>query len=139
MTEPRLHRLVAAAMLILCYTAVAAPDESAREHTSRGGHFRLTWASEIEPLAINRMHRWTIRLTTPDGEPLDNAKIRVTGGMPLHNHGLPSSPRVTEALGDGRYRLAGMRFHMLGEWELVFNVESGQHRDIIVVPLKILQ
>lgn len=139
MTETRVKQIFVAAILTLGYMSFASSGEALREYTSRGGHFRLTWASEVEPLAINRMHSWTIQLRSADGEPLDNAKILVSGGMPLHNHGLPSSPRVTEALGDGRYRLAGMRFHMLGEWELVFNVESGKQRDVIIVPLKILQ
>lgn len=139
MTEVRSLRVIAAVILTLGCVSFAHSGESLREHTSRNGHFHLTWSSEVEPLSINRMHSWSIRITTANGEPLDKADILISGGMPLHNHGLPSSPRVTEALGNGHYRVGGMRFHMLGDWQLVFNIEAGQQRDVIVVPLKILQ
>ena len=55
--------------------------------------------------------------------------------MPAHNHGLPTKPRVTEALGGGDYRLDGVRFHMSGYWEIVVNVTTDSGTTTIVIPI----
>ena len=81
------------------------------------------------------MHSWTLHVETEDGEPVTGATIEVEGGMPAHDHGLPTAPRVTEELGDGDYRLDGVRFHMGGQWELVFRIRAGDIEDIVVVTL----
>src|SRR6476620_1008525 len=65
-----------------------------------------------EPIAINQMHSWEVKVTTPSGAPVQHAQIDVDGGMPQHGHGLPTRPRVTRDLGDGRYLLEGMKFSM---------------------------
>lgn len=102
---------------------------------SEAGHYRLAFQPDIDPLTINRMHGWTLFLTDAGGRPLADARIEVSGGMPAHDHGLPSVPRVTEALGRGRYRLEGMRFHMPGVWEVIVTVDVDGIRDRVVVPL----
>ncbi len=53
--------------------------------------------------------------------------------MPLHDHGLPTSPRVTENLGGGRYRLGGIRFHMPGVWQFVITVSDGTVSDSVTL------
>ncbi|HEX6705583.1 MAG TPA: FixH family protein [Albitalea sp.] len=78
-----------------------------------------------EPIAINQMHAWEVKVTSPVGEPVLQARIDVDGGMPQHGHGLPTRPRVTRELGDGRYLVEGMKFSMTGWWELKLNVQSG--------------
>lgn len=45
--------------------------------------------------------------------------------MPEHRHGMNYRPLITP-LGDGRFRVEGMMFHMAGHWELVFEVEAGK-------------
>jgi hypothetical protein len=77
-----------------------------------------------EPIAINRMHAWEVKVTSPAGDPVLHAQIDVDGGMPQHGHGLPTRPRVTRELGDGRYLIEGMKFSMTGWWELKLNVRS---------------
>lgn len=70
-------------------------------------------------------------ITTPDGSPIENAEISVDGGMPQHGHGLPTSPKVTEYLGDGEYRVEGLRFQMTGFWEVKFDIRAGGQSDSI--------
>ena len=65
-------------------------------------------------------------LYTADGAPLSGARMSVVGGMPDHDHGLPTSPVVTREITPGRYLLEGMRFHMPGRWLLTFDVISDQ-------------
>jgi hypothetical protein len=95
------------------------------------GLFRVAFVSDLEPIAINQMHSWTLHVTTPEGEPVENAVIIVGGGMPDHGHGLPTNPQVTEYLGDGRYRVEGLRFQMGGWWEVAFDITADGQNDTI--------
>lgn len=50
---------------------------------------------------------------------------KVDATMPEHRHGMNYRPRITP-LGDGRFRVEGMMFHMAGHWQLVFEVQAGK-------------
>ena len=50
--------------------------------------------------------------------------VRVDAWMPEHRHGMNYRPTLV-AQGNGRYRAEGLRLHMGGNWELVFEVRSG--------------
>ena len=93
------------------------------------GYFRMTLQSALAPVAINRMHNWTLRLETPSGDPVSGANVTVTGGMPDHDHGLPTAPRATGTLNDGQYLIEGVKFHMNGRWELTIGVETATQSD----------
>lgn len=104
---------------------------------SQTGHYRVRYTSKLDPIVINRIHAWTLHVETADGEPVLNADIAVVGGMPEHDHGLPTSPRMTQDLGDGDYLVEGMRFHMNGHWEITISIRAGDYRDDIVIPLEV--
>lgn len=55
--------------------------------------------------------------------------------MPVHNHGMPTQPRMTRELGGGRYLVEGMRFHMRGEWIVEMRITSGGVSDIVRIPI----
>lgn len=57
-----------------------------------------------------------------NGGPLENASLRLGGGMPGHGHGLPSAPQITASLGDGRYLVEGLKFNMTGDWVLSLGI-----------------
>lgn len=97
--------------------------------TSEHGLFRGTWVSQLDPVEINKIHTWTIHVETPDGQPLDNAQIMVDGGMPQHGHGLPTQPQVTQYLGNGDYRVEGMKFQMTGWWVVNFHITANGKSD----------
>lgn len=117
---------------VLLLMGAAAPPQY-RESDS--GALRASYTSEVVPLPLNRMHAWTLHLETRDGMPLENADVSVDGGMPAHNHGLATAPAVTSYLGNGDYRVEGLRFHMQGEWELRVTVRHAGTTDRIVIPL----
>ena len=108
--------------------------ESQTEWQSARGIYTVTMMSSLEPIEINQMHNWTLRITA-DGEPVSDAVLAVEGGMPAHDHGLPTRPRVTEELGAGNYRLGGMRFHMQGDWEISIEIKAAGKTDTVVVML----
>lgn len=102
---------------------------------SRRGLFTVSYESALQPIEINRIHNWVLHIEGAGGEPVSGANVEVTGGMPAHNHGLPTRPLVTEELGKGDYRLEGMRFHMAGDWELTISIIADGKTDTVIVAL----
>jgi hypothetical protein len=66
---------------------------------------------------------------------VEGATIAVDGGMPQHRHGMPTAPQVTEYLGEGRYRVEGLKFSMSGWWELRFDISSPAGTDKVTFNL----
>jgi hypothetical protein len=102
---------------------------------SDGGLFRVSYSSDSSPLPLNQIHSWTIHIETADGQPVEGAQILIDGGMPQHGHGLPTSPQVTEDLGNGDYRVEGMKFQMPGSWEVKFNISANGQSDSVTFNL----
>lgn len=123
------------AALVVIAMLVAA-DTHAEEWRSERNVYTIHVESSLEPIEINTMHSWTL-LVSRDGEPVEGATLSVTGGMPEHDHGLPTNPRVTAELGDGKYLLEGMRFHMSGYWEVRIEVMADESRDTVTVVLNL--
>lgn len=128
------HARVMMLLPLLLLMGAAAPP---RQWESDSGALRASYTSAVEPVPLNRMHSWTLHLETADGKPLDDADVSVDGGMPAHNHGLATAPAVTAYLGNGDYRVDGLRFHMQGEWELRITVRHAGTTDRIVIPLSL--
>lgn len=62
---------------------------------------------------------------------MDDATIAVDDDMPAHGHGLPTSPRATQYLGNGEYLLEGVRFQMGGEWIIDITITSNGQTDTV--------
>ncbi len=103
----------------------------------RGEHFVLAIEPELNPIKINRMHRWRLHLRRLDGTPVNDAQISLIGGMALHDHGLPSSPRIEPVGSNGQYLAEGIKFHMSGQWQMLFTVETVGGVEILTVDLEI--
>jgi hypothetical protein len=113
-----------------------SPDSSTTL-MSQQGHYRVSYQSKTEPIPLNRIHSWTLHLETADGEAVDDAQIAIYGGMPSHKHGFPTAPRVTQGLGNGNYRVEGLKFSMSGQWELWLNIRAGGQTDKAVIHVEL--
>jgi len=122
---------VAAAIVLL---AMAVPAAWADDWVSERGIYVVSYESSLQPIAINQMHAWTLHISS-DGEAVVGAELSVEGGMPMHNHGLPTRPRITKELGEGKYQLDGMRFHMQGDWEVSIEIKADGRTDTVVITL----
>ena len=109
------------------------------EKFSEEKKYKVSLYTENFPLPTGKIHTWTLDVKTPDGQPVENVKIYVHGGMPVHQHGFPTSPRITEYLGNGRYLVDGVKFSMVGDWEMRFNIkeEKKNKRDRVIFNIKI--
>ena len=94
--------------------------------------YLVTMSSLDHQAKINQMHSWEIAVRTAAGAPVTNAKIGFDGGMPEHGHGFPTSPRVTAELGEGRYRLDGVKFSMSGWWEMKLTINTPLGTDKVI-------
>jgi len=125
----RLKRWFSATATILLCAFAFVPQAHAEE-------FVVSYSTD-GPIAINRMHSWILHIETADGAPVESAMIEVDGGMPAHDHGLPTRPRVTEELGNGDYRLDGVRFHMRGSWQMVVTIHTTTAEETVVIALQL--
>jgi hypothetical protein len=135
----RARQATSVAALLLA-GALLTPEVRAQDNeswVSDAGHFRVSFQSEVQPLVINKIHNWVLRVEDSEGNAVTNAIITVNGGMPEHNHGLPTVPQVTASLEDGDYQVEGMRFHMRGYWEIRVAINIGTERDSVTIPLSL--
>lgn len=90
-----------------------------------------------QALRLRQLQTVPVRITDAAGRPVEQAVIRVDGGMPEHGHGLPTQPRVGRALGDGVYEIDGVRFSMGGWWEFKLAIESPAGADRVTFNLSL--
>jgi hypothetical protein len=129
--------LFAISLLLTLFPASAAdvnlPDLNGV--TDKG--FKIEIYSELSPLSINTIHSWHIRVLDRDDEILELEELNVFGGMPEHDHGLPTQPEVTMRLDNGDYLLEGVRFHMQGHWELQIEFQYAGVDDTAIIDFEL--
>ena len=123
--------LAAASALAIGGAAGAARQglDQSLDRRSERGLFRVSVQSTEQPIPMNRIHRWTVKLSDARGQPVADARIAVDGGMPEHGHGLPTAPKATPGPQAGTYVINGMKFSMDGWWELKLAIEAGGRHD----------
>jgi len=127
----REKRSAAAAILLL---ALPVSDTLADEWVSERGVYTISFESSVEPIVINRMHEWILSISM-NGDAVTGAALTFNGGMPEHDHGMPTRPRMTAELGEGKYLVEGVRFHMNGHWEVTIEIDANGRRDSVVITL----
>jgi hypothetical protein len=125
---------VAALASTLLFTACGTPSnlDLSLQHASTQGRFMVRMDPPPADTTVNQIHSWQVRLNTPDGAPVSQARIAFDGGMPQHGHGFPTKPRVTRELSPGVYALDGMKFSMNGWWDMRLDIHAGDVSDTAV-------
>ena len=128
----KISTLAALGAFVALATGCGTPPadlDLALDKMSTHGAYRVALVPPAQAPAINQLHSWKVKLTTPAGTPVHGAHFRVGGGMPQHGHGFPTQPRVTRELADGTYALDGMKFSMTGWWEVKLDIQGPQGSD----------
>ena len=102
------------------------------ERVGEAGLYRVAIAPEGGVIPLGQIHSWLVEVATAAGEPFVPTRLAFDGGMPQHGHGLPTAPRVTRALDDGRFRVEGVKFHMGGDWTVRVEVVGPSGADVAV-------
>lgn len=120
----------------LAMPAAPKPElDQSRTRTTVNGLYVAAIEPEAPEIKQGELQTWILTVKTVDGKPVDDATVTVGGGMPDHNHGLPTAPRMTGHLGEGRYRIEGVKFSMGGWWELRFEISSAAGADTVTFNL----
>jgi hypothetical protein len=125
-----MHRILSTVLSLAALAATtgcAAPPKDLDVALTRptvDSKYVVTLQPPATPAAINQLHAWQLKLASPSGAPVLNARIKVDGGMPQHGHGLPTRPQVTRELPEGGYLIEGMKFSMTGWWEIKLAVDG---------------
>jgi hypothetical protein len=123
--------------LLFFSMATAQQTDTQNSRLSAAGIFQVSFSSRLQPMTINRMHSWVLHVETAAGDPVEGAEIQVGGGMPEHDHGLPTRPRVTRELGAGDYLVEGMKFHMHGTWQVSFAISTEEATDNVLFDVEL--
>lgn len=128
-----------AALALGAFVLIMPPADLdlARDKPSAKGVYRVEITPESKPFDRSVLHAWVISIATPDGKPVDGASIAIEGRMPRHGHRLPTAPALTAGLGEGRYRIEGVRFNMAGWWEFRFRIKAGPGEDDVTFNLSL--
>jgi hypothetical protein len=124
-----------------CDSGDTPSPDSARgprwEALSDEGRYRVVLEPESGAPRTGPLHAWVVSVSLPDGSPVEPTRLTVGGGMPQHGHGFATAPRVTRPLGDGRYLVEGVKFHMPGEWTFQIGIvgPAGGDSVSLVVPV----
>jgi hypothetical protein len=130
---------VVAVLFTGCMMFASAPKnlDYSRTRPSERGLYRATIRPQGDSIPKGKRQRWTLHLETATGTPVDCASVAVDGGMPQHGHGLPTTPRVTRALGNGDHLVEGLKFNMGGWWVVKFRVGAAPGSDSVVFNVKL--
>lgn len=140
--EMRPHRRVTACLMMLLLLGLfgcGEPSENNNNNpqrdlsltqTTEDGVFTLQYGEFTDQegkaytsIPMNEYFEFILTIT-----PKDSTKTlktpTIAAEMPDHGHGMNTKP-VIEDLGDGKYRVKGMLFHMPGWWKLSIKDFSG--------------
>ena len=78
---------------------------------------------------------WTVEVRTANGTPVERAMLALDSWMPDHERLNANSARVTGYLGDGRYRVEGLRLDGRGWWNVRLTVAAQAGTDSLAFNL----
>ncbi|MBE0627380.1 MAG: FixH family protein [Burkholderiales bacterium] len=98
----------------------------------RGSTSRVALAFRTDPPAIKVGELFSLEAEVCPEAGTSVTGLRVDAGMPAHKHGMNYRPRVSST-GPGKYTATGLMFHMPGQWQFTFDVETPAGRERIHV------
>ena len=101
--------------------------------TGSNENFVIEVTPSLRPIAINQIHSWLLTIHPNEGSTQKDLQISVSGGMPLHDHGMQTTPMVAAKNSQSEYQVDGMKFHMRGYWEVTVKIDTGSTTDEIVI------
>jgi hypothetical protein len=104
---------------------------------SQAGLYRISIRPEQGAARIGALHSWLVEVASRSGAPVAPTQLVFDGGMPQHRHGFETSPRVTDVLGDGVFRVDGVRFQMPGTWTLRVDVAAADGIDFALFEVEV--
>ena len=89
-------------------------------------HYLVAFRAEPLRIEVGEPFSLLVNACTRGDRPAE--LVGVDAQMPDHKHGMNYRPTIV-ALGNGRFRVDGMIFHMPGRWELALDVRDGEESE----------
>jgi hypothetical protein len=89
-------------------------------------HYMVAFRPEPIRIEVGEPFSLLFNVCTKNDKPAE--LVAVDAQMPEHKHGMNYRPTIV-SLGNGRYRVDGMVFHMPGRWELAIDVRAGEESE----------
>lgn len=116
----------AAWLAMLPGLAAACPLVPADGAAVSGDGLQAAWrVADAAPIEVASHFALDVRVC-----PVDARLLAVDATMPAHRHGMNYRPTL-KPLGDGRWRVEGLMFHMAGQWELRLDVRSAGRTQVL--------
>lgn len=115
--------------LLTMNLALAHAEEHPSQIVTERGSYAISYDTSPSPIPMNKPFEMNVTVSGKGpGNRTRKLDLEVDAGMRQHNHGMYVAPKV-ESLGDGRFKVRGMLFHMPGEWQISFVVKRGIMRE----------
>lgn len=135
MNHPIVLLLLTSLLLVGACGSEPEPLDESREKLSKSDHFLISYEPIPDPIPFNELFKMEVTVADPGAPdtPIADAKVLITVDMPVHEHGMPTVPRVTPQE-DGTFLVEGMKFHMRSTssaeyWRVLVDVEKGSVSD----------
>jgi hypothetical protein len=104
---------------------------------SKGKSYQIIFSPKKGQIPLNQYFDMDVQIKGAMGQTLKfPVKLSIDAGMEIHNHGMNSKP-IIESLGQGKYKVSGLLFHMSGEWFLEFSIQRGLIFDKTKITLEV--
>lgn len=106
------------------------------------GLYTVRWRTTPPTIPLSELFVVEVELRDAQGAPVEQAVVGVDARMPSHGHGMATRPLAVAGQCDaagacvhpgGIYRTEGMKFHMPGEWVVLFDVKGPAGADTLEV------
>jgi hypothetical protein len=104
-----------------------------REAISNEGNYTVRYTPIPSPVPLNEHFKIEVQVT-PSAKDQKAIEIEVDADMPAHGHGINTAPTIKN-VGDGKFTIEGLLFHMKGDWELYVDILDGPVRERATFPI----
>ena len=94
----------------------------ATEKMSVNGVYNISYRSVGGAIRVGRIHCWELTISYANGQPVNDARVLLSGTMPADGYSLSAAPMATRAGFSGLYRVEDLLFNMPGRWTVTIEV-----------------
>ncbi|MEM7081749.1 MAG: cytochrome c peroxidase [Pseudomonadota bacterium] len=99
------------------------------EMKTTNSRYRVRIDEHYAHIPAGELHAWIVQVTTIDEVPLTPQRMKLSGTMPGHGHGMATFPQAVATEQTGRMRVDGMKFHMGGLWRMRIDINDAAGPD----------
>lgn len=92
---------------------------------------------ELSAIPVNQMIELNVEVKALDGKPINGLQLsKFDAQMPAHRHGMVTKPKIS-ALPSQQYLIEGVKLHMPGMWQLMFDLKATSEVIQVAIPLNL--